>query len=250
MQQFASISKLESRVHKMNEETNTLFLFNLSRNSSTFDIKELASLYGEVLNMKSFVETKGQCFITFCDLRDSVKFFKDFNKGKSFKGRTVFANYANSSKGNKMSSVIVCPTNPTSMTSNLDESNVSEALSVYGEIRSISLLSNNTYQVIFFNIKHASLALSYSNVAKTRGGVLLSISRDQTKNSDECSPLLTHYQLPKSFACNESPQSLLQRAYHPATIEQTKASLLSPFIDPYSINYQSINFINRLIVAN
>jgi len=248
MQQSKSVYKCESCVRRVSEEAHTVFLFNLPYDTSSSDIKSLAMLYGEILNINSYINKKGHCFITFCDVRDSVKFVNDFKKGKSFNGRTVFANYAVSNKDNEMSCVIVCPSQQTS-SENLNEDTVSEALRQYGEIKSISILSFNTFKVVFYNIKHASLALSNTYVTKTCDGVSLSISRDQVKQNNESSPLLTHYQPRMSFEYSHTQQPMLQRAYHPVTKEHMQ-SMFSPSVDPYSIDYQSLNFISRLIVAN
>lgn len=169
---------------KINNPLHTVFFYNIPYNVPTEEIRSFANQYGEIMNLHSVIESKGQAFATYYDIRNAEKAVADV-QDKEFAGRKISSNFAfrppNLGKKDQMptsANVLVRATDG----SRLSQSEVSAALKDFGEIRAINQKDNNVL-VRFFDIRSAKDAANHTRNCTTASGKSLDMSIDN--NADD-----------------------------------------------------------------
>jgi len=147
--------------NKINDPLHTVFFYNIPFNLPKEEFISFASQYGEIYNQYLTIDKKGTAFITYFDIRNSERAVGDA-QGKELGGRNIGTNFAfTPPKTSKRDPYSTCATVIVKGSPQvpIKENDISDALRVYGEIRSIEAYSfPYQWKVKFFDIRTAKLA--------------------------------------------------------------------------------------------
>ena len=73
---------------QINEAIHTVFFYNIPYNTNVEDVRSFALQYGEIMNLHSTIDSKGQVFATYFDIRNAEKAVSDV-QDKEFNGRKI-----------------------------------------------------------------------------------------------------------------------------------------------------------------
>lgn len=173
---------------KINPSIHTVFFYGIPYNTTEEQIRALVSQYGEILNLYPKIAEKGQAFATYYDIRDAEKAVEDV-QDKEFNGRKIGSNFGHHPP--IIGSVGACPTTasilvkPANAGVNIDEKEIDNCLSPFGEIRSIETIGHNSFLVKYYNIRHAQAAVAQSRIVKTASGTPLEIVFHNESEQDQ-----------------------------------------------------------------
>lgn len=167
----------------------TVFIYNCPYNLPKNELENYIKSFGEVLNFYPQIETKGQAFVTYYDLRSSEKLVKDA-KTKQLGDRQIHANYAFKTHRSKKNpeescdSVWVYVTLPSDVTTE----NLKMNMESFGDIRKIDPVSSNDarfniFRVRFYDTRSANKA--YETKSINIQGVICYIILDQNDEEFE-----------------------------------------------------------------
>ena len=165
------------KVNKLNEESHTVFFYNISYDSNADHFKAFVSEFGEISKIV-LISKKGQAFVTFYDIRNAINCVQKVKEGLIFDQRKIFANFALEKENNEISSVLVYPTTITSFSNHEVES----LMSTFGDIRSVNSLSDYLFKIKYFDFRSVNNAVNHSMLVKTLTNVPIVIKIDNEDN--------------------------------------------------------------------
>ena len=220
--------KPQMRVNKINEESHTVFFFNIPFNSNADHVKAFVSEFGPIANCRIFLQ-KGQAFVTYYDIRNAINCVEKLRNGLVFDNRKIFANFAIEKQNNEASSVLVFP----SVLSSVSDQEIEVIMAQFGEIRSVKAISDYVFRITYFDMRSVSNAVKFSMIAKTYSNVPLVIQVDNNINEKAKEKELSENFHNFCNFVNDSNQNVPSNAYQQMS-----------FNSNLNIPYQTVNAAN------